>query len=69
MKKPRAPGDIQSAKDAVARAEGDLARLLGAIRAATRAEKKTASDALRSAFRNLRAAREHLVTVEKLARA
>jgi hypothetical protein len=69
MKEPRPSSEIQSATDAVARAEGDLARLLGAIKAASRAEKRTASDALRNAFRTLRAAREQLVRLEKLARA
>lgn len=69
MKEIRALDAIQSAKDAVAHAEGDLARLLGAMHAVPRAEKNTASEALRNAFRTLRVARDHLVTVEKLARA
>ena len=59
--------EIKSAKDAVARAEGDLARLLREIQTAVRAEKTTISEALQKAFDKLRAARGQLVRLEKLA--
>ncbi len=59
--------EVRAAKNAVAEAEGDLAKLLQAIRGAIRAEKVTISEALQEAFEKLRAAREHLVTLEKLA--
>ena len=59
---------IKSAKDAVADAEGDLTRLLREVRAVVRAEKTTISEALQKAFDKVRSAREHLVTIEKLAR-
>jgi hypothetical protein len=68
MKEQRILGEIQAAQVAVADAEGDLARLLREIEAASRAEKTTISEALRSAFHKLRDAREHLGTLEKLAR-
>lgn len=60
--------EIRAAKTGVAEAEGDLARLLGDIQSASRAEKTTISEALRKAFEKLRAAREHLGRIEKLAR-
>jgi hypothetical protein len=59
--------EIQSAKDAVADAEGDLGRLLREIKSEVRAEKTTISEALQKAFDKLRAARGHLVRLEKLA--
>lgn len=59
--------EIKSAKDAVADAEGDLARILREVRAAVRAEKTTISEALQKAFDKLRAARGQLVRLEKLA--
>ena len=59
--------EIKSAKDAVADAEGDLARLLGEIQTGVRAEKTTISEALQKAFDKLRAARGQLVRLEKLA--
>jgi hypothetical protein len=59
--------EIKSAKDAVARAEGDLARLLREIQTAVRAEKTTISEALQKAFDKLRTVRERLVRLEKLA--
>jgi hypothetical protein len=60
--------EVRAAKNAVAEAEGDLAKLLQEIRGALRAEKVTISEALQAAFDKLSAAREHLVTLEKLAR-
>jgi len=59
--------EIKSAKDAVADAEGDLARLLRELQAAVRADKTTISEALQKAFDKLRAARGQLVRLEKLA--
>jgi len=59
--------EIQSAKGAVADAEGDLARLLREVQSGLRADKITISEALQKAFDKLRAAREHLVRLEKLA--
>ena len=59
--------EIKSAKDAVADAEGDLARLLGEIQTGVRAEKTTISEALQKAFDKLRTVRERLVRLEKLA--
>jgi len=58
---------IQAAKDAVADAEGDLARLLREVQSGLRAEKIAINEALQKAFDKLRAAREQLVRVEKLA--
>ena len=58
---------IQSAKDAVADAEGDLSRLLGEIKSGVRAEKTTISEALQKAFDKLRAARGQLVRLDNLA--
>jgi hypothetical protein len=69
MKEQLCLDEIQCAKDAIADAEGDLTRLMGEIQTASRAEKTTISMALRNAFQKLRAAREHLVRLEKLARA
>jgi hypothetical protein len=59
--------EIRAAKNAVAEAEGDLAKLLDEIRGALRAEKVTISEALQGAFDKLHAAREHLVALERLA--
>jgi len=60
--------EVRAAKNAVAEAEGDLAELLQEIRGALRAEKVTISEALQAAFDKLRTAREHLGTLETLAR-
>ena len=59
---------IQAAKDAVADAEGDLARLLREVQSGLRAEKITISEALQKALDKLRTAREHLVRLEDAAR-
>ena len=67
MNEPRFLVEVRAAKNAVAEAEGDLAKLLQEIRGAVRAEKVTISEVLQAAFDKLRAAREHLVTLEKLA--
>ncbi len=68
MKEARFLVEVRAAKNAVAQAEDDLAKLLLEIRGALRAEKITISEALQEAFDKLRAAREHLVTLEQLAR-
>ncbi len=68
MKEQLVLGEIHSARNAIADAEGDLAQLLSEIQTASRAEKTTISEAMRNAFQKLRAAREHLVALEKLAR-
>lgn len=60
--------EVRAAKNAVAEAEADLAKLLHEVRGALRAEKITISEALQDAFDKLRAAREHLGTLETLAR-
>ncbi len=59
--------EVRAAKNAVAEAEDDLAKLLREIRNSLRAEKITISEVLQAAFDKLRDAREHLVTLEKLA--
>jgi hypothetical protein len=59
---------IRCAQNEVTGAEGDLAKLLGEMPGGLRADKTTISEALRKAFHKLRAAREHLVTLEALAR-
>ena len=61
--------EIRVAKDRVADAESDLARLLKEIEVAPRAEKTTISEALHNAFQKLRDAREHLGKLETLIRA
>jgi len=61
--------EIRVAKNGVAGAENDLARLLKEIDVAPRAEKTTISEALHAAFQKLRDAREHLATLETLIRA
>ena len=68
MKERRILDEIRAAKNGVAEAEGDLARVLSDIRGGARAQKITISEALQAAFDQVRAAREHLVTIEKLAR-
>jgi len=68
MKEQRVLREIKAARDQVAEAEDALARLLSEVQAAARAEKTTISEGLRDAFHKLRSAREHLVTLEKLAR-
>ncbi len=60
--------EVRATKNAVTEAEDDLAKLLNEIRGALRAEKLTNSEPLQEAFDKLRAAREHLVTLEKMAR-
>jgi hypothetical protein len=68
MKERIALEDIQAAGQSVTDAERELATVLGELQAGSRAEKTTISDALRRAFAKLRAAREHLVALEKVAR-
>jgi hypothetical protein len=60
--------EIGVAKNGVADAENDLARLLKEIEVAPRAEKTTISEALHAAFQKLRDAREHLGKLETLIR-
>ena len=59
--------EVRAAKNAIAEAEGDLARLLQEIQSASRAEKVPISEALQNAFDKLRTAREHLATLEETA--
>jgi hypothetical protein len=66
MKDELALQEVRVAKNGVAEAESDLAKLLKEIQAAPRAEKTTISEALQSAFEKLRDAREHLGRVETL---
>ena len=68
MKEQRVLEEIRAAQSVVAEAENDLGKLLREIRGGSRAEKVTISEALQEAFDKLRAAREHLVTLDKLAR-
>ena len=68
MKEQLVLGEIHAAKNAIADAEGDLAQLLSEIQVASRAEKTTISEAMQNGFHKLRAAREHLIAREKLAR-
>jgi len=68
MKEQLVLGEIHAAKNAIADAEGDLAQLLSEVQVASRAEKTTISEAMQNAFHKLRAAREHLVALEKLTR-
>jgi hypothetical protein len=68
MDEQRVLREIQAARVQVTAAEGALSKLLAEIHGAARAEKTTISEVLREAFLELRAAREHLVTLEKLAR-
>jgi hypothetical protein len=67
MKEQRILQEVRAAKNGVAEAEGDLAKLLRAIQGGARAEKITISETLQAAFDKLRTARQHLVTLEKLA--
>ncbi len=60
--------EIRVAKNDVADAEADLARLLEDIQIAPRAEKTTISDGLHNAFKKLRDARERLGKLETLIR-
>lgn len=55
---------IRAAKNGVADAESELAKLLKEIEVAPRAEKTTIGEALRNAFRKLRDAREHIGKLE-----
>ena len=68
MKEQRILEEVRAAKNGVAEAEDDLAKLLREIRGGARAEKITISEALQAAFKKLRATRQHLETLEKLAR-
>jgi hypothetical protein len=68
VKKRIALEDIQAAGQSVADAQRELAAVLRDIQAGARAEKTTISDALRKAFDKLRAAREHLLALEMVAR-
>jgi hypothetical protein len=56
--------EVGVAKNGVADAESDLARLLREIQVAPRAEKTTISEMLQSALQKLRNAREHLEKLE-----
>jgi hypothetical protein len=56
--------EIRVAKNGVADAENDLARLLKEIEVATRAEKTTISEALHNAFQKLRDARDRIEKLE-----
>jgi hypothetical protein len=67
MREQRILEEIGAAKNGLAEAEGDLAKLLREILGGARAEKITISEALQKAFDKVRTAREHLVTLEKLA--
>jgi hypothetical protein len=67
MKESTALVEIQAAKADVIDAEDDLAKLMSEIESAARAEKTTISEGLQKAFHKLRAAREHLDALEKLA--
>jgi len=58
--------EIRTAKNRVADAESDLARLLSEVQVAPRAEKTTISAVLENAFHKLRDAREHLGKLETL---
>lgn len=59
--------NVLSAKSDVTAAEDALATLLRELGAMPRAEKTTISKGLEAAFEKLRAAREHLGVLEKLA--
>ena len=67
MKKALTLAKIRAARDEVSAAEAELAKLVADIEVATRASKTTASDAFKVAFAKLRAARLHLVMLEKVA--
>jgi hypothetical protein len=68
MRRQRILEEVQAAQKGAASAEGDLTRLLREIQGGLRAEKITISVAAQQALDKLRAAREHLETLEKLAR-
>jgi hypothetical protein len=68
MKNKRILEESTAAKNGVAEAESDLARLLQEIRGGARAEKITISEALQAALEKVRSARKHLVTLEALTR-
>jgi hypothetical protein len=57
--------EIGVARNGVANAQKDLARLLKEVQVAPRAEKTTISDVLHGALRKLHDAREHLGRLEK----
>lgn len=69
MKKEAILANVRSAETQVAEAESELERLLRELQGTARAEKRTISAALEAAFDKLRSARQHLLTVEKLASA
>jgi hypothetical protein len=58
--------EIRTAKNRVADAESDLARLLSEVQVAPRCEKTTISAVLEDAFQKLRDAREQLGKLETL---
>jgi len=60
--------EIRVAKNGVADAESDLAKLLKEVQVAPRAEKTTIGEALHNALQKLRDAREHLGKLETLIR-
>ena len=60
---------IKAAKTDVDEAVTDLTKLLGQIQVSPRAEKSTISETVAAAFDKLRAAREALELLEKLATA
>jgi hypothetical protein len=67
MKKELTLRNIRAAREEVSAAEAELAKLVAEIEVAVRARKTTASDAFKVAFAKLRAARLHLVILEKVA--
>jgi hypothetical protein len=60
--------EIRVAKNGVADAERELARVLTELEVAPRADKTTISEALHNAFQKLSDARQHLGTLEPLIR-
>ncbi len=67
MKKELALAEIRAARDEVAAAEAELGKLVGEIEVAVRSQKRSASADFKAAFDRLRAARLHLVMLEKIA--
>jgi len=59
--------EVRSARSEVTRAEEALAKLLRDLQANVRAEKTTVSKVIATAFKTLRAARQHLIALENLA--
>lgn len=59
--------EVQAAQDGVTQAGVNLARLLRESQGGLRAEKVTISDTVQRALEELRTAREHLETLERLA--